>query len=644
MGRGEPSRMWQASSPRPSPPQACGGEGDTQLVQKLRCAQPPSSPLLGIVRNGPLCQHPFRLPEPHEGNRGCRELVLRDFVLGKKFVNRWNRPLASVWIALAMASFQHCDQGWADPSNRLEITAVAVGGKPLKWEAGKELSLGAFPENILFSMGAAMNATAPPMRLQYKLEGYDQEWHDGNANMFILIRFYDNLDEQVGQQFYDVRGQSAGWNGSPKNSRLTHREEAFVVPAGSAKFQVTISSGGPPATVGIYAVENLTVSRIPTTTSEPVVLLRPPSQGPTDQENPNPPGWARAGTRPSMAKILRLDDPPSEAFAIDDVDVFGHAEWHTLLDASAPPVQPGDKLSMKWDEFYTMGLIATEAHYAMLSAGNYRFRVAEVSAWGAPTGVEATLGVRVPLPFWQLTWFWASAVGVVTGGTVFGARYRAWLRMRAEMFEMQHQRALEQDRLRIAQDIHDDLGARVTQISLISAVAQKKAIPDEARTDFDRISRLCREIVSAMYDTVWAVNPENDNLDEMVNHACQKAHELCQHAQIRCRVDVCELPEQIPLSSQTRHNVMMTVKEALHNVIKHSRATEVTVRVVLDSKWLDISIVDNGCGFASAPGSSGNGLVNMQRRMRDIAGICQVESRPGEGTSIRLRLSINQKD
>jgi signal transduction histidine kinase len=212
--------------------------------------------------------------------------------------------------------------------------------------------------------------------------------------------------------------------------------------------------------------------------------------------------------------------------------------------------------------------------------------------------------------------------------------------MRAEMLEMRHQRALEQDRLRIAQDIHDDLGARVTQISLISAVAQEKAIPEEARADFDRISRLCREIVSATYDTIWAVNPENDNMDEMVNHVCQKAHELCRHAHIRCRVDASELPEQIPLSSQTRHNVMMTIKEALHNVIKHARATEVTLRIAFDGQWLDISITDNGCGFESVAAPSGNGLANMQRRIRDIGGTCQVESQPGQGASVRLRLSI----
>jgi len=552
--------------------------------------------------------------------------------------------LTSVWIALVTASFHFSGKARAQATNSVKINAVAVQGEPLSWVRGKELSLGAFPENILFSFGPATNATPPPVRLRYKLEGYDQEWHDGNATMFILIRFYDKMNEQVGQQFFDAKGQSEGWNGTPKNSRLTHREETVVVPAGSEKFQVTISSGGPPATVGLYVVQNLTVSRLPATNNPPIILLRPPFEAQTDEKDPIPPGWTRAGTRPSMATILKLDDPPSKAFAIYDVDIFGHAEWHSLLDSSAPEVKSGDKLIIDWNEFYTMGLVVSEAHYGTLPAGKYRFRVVDVSPLGVPTGSEASLAVRVPLPFWQLTWFWAVAAGVVTAGTAFGVRYRTSLRMHAEMIEMRQQRALEQDRLRIARDIHDDLGARVTQISLISAVAQKKAIQDDARADFDRISRLCREIVSAMYDTIWAVNPENDNLDEMVNHVCQKAHELCQQAQIRCRLDICELPEQVPLSSQARHNVMMTVKEAIHNVIKHARATEVTVRVIVDGQLLDISITDNGCGFESATASPGNGLVNMNRRIRDIGGSCQLDSRPGEGAAVRLRLPICRKD
>src|SRR5258707_4043293 len=115
--------------------------------------------------------------------------------------------------------------------------------------------------------------------------------------------------------------------------------------------------------------------------------------------------------------------------------------------------------------------------------------------------------------------------------------------MRAEMAGLKQQQALDLDRLRIAQDIHDDLGAQVTQISLLSALAQGNAsFPTEAREGFDRISCLCRELVSALYETVWAVNPENDNLDALGNYLCQKMQELCQPAQIRYRVDVSSLP------------------------------------------------------------------------------------------------------
>ena len=150
--------------------------------------------------------------------------------------------------------------------------------------------------------------------------------------------------------------------------------------------------------------------------------------------------------------------------------------------------------------------------------------------------------------------------------------------MRREMVRLKQQRALEQERLRIAHDIHDDLGARVTQISLLSAMAQDNpAFPEKARADFDKISKMSRELVSALYETVWAVNPENDNLDALGNYLCQMVKQLCERTPLRCRFHVLDLPHEVQVSSQTRHNISMAVKEAVHNIIKHAKASEVTI-------------------------------------------------------------------
>src|SRR5262249_48610320 len=151
--------------------------------------------------------------------------------------------------------------------------------------------------------------------------------------------------------------------------------------------------------------------------------------------------------------------------------------------------------------------------------------------FGNPYGPALSFGIVVPPPFWRTSWFWSisvfSAVGLVLGGW----RYAAWRRTRVELVLLRGERALEQERLRISRDIHDDLGARITEISLASALAKTKpALPASAAADFDHICGLSRELVSALYETVWAVSPENDNLEALGNYLCQMSNHLCENA------------------------------------------------------------------------------------------------------------------
>jgi signal transduction histidine kinase len=234
---------------------------------------------------------------------------------------------------------------------------------------------------------------------------------------------------------------------------------------------------------------------------------------------------------------------------------------------------------------------------------------------------------------------------IFVAASAAGARYRTAYKLRRELQRLEQQRELEQERLRIARDIHDDLGARVTQISLLSAMApDHPGFPQNARADFDRISRMSRDLVSALYETVWAVNPENDNLSALGNYLRQVTSQLCELAQLRCRLYIPALPRDVLVSSQTRHNITMAVKEAVHNAIKHASASEVTVRVTFAESWLTVSIQDNGCGFQAAGLPSGNGLANMKRRLEDLGGNCVVESQPGRGTSVHLRLMIGSAE
>jgi signal transduction histidine kinase len=151
---------------------------------------------------------------------------------------------------------------------------------------------------------------------------------------------------------------------------------------------------------------------------------------------------------------------------------------------------------------------------------------------------------------------------------------------------------------------------------------------------------MSRELVSALYETVWAVNPENDNLEALGNYACQMVKQLCEQTPLRCRFHVMDLPHEVQVSSQTRHNISMAVKEAVHNIIKHAKASEVTIRMVFADGSLEVTVHDDGAGFQPGEGVSGHGLSNMKQRLQNIGGSCTVESKSGGGTTVRLSLRI----
>jgi signal transduction histidine kinase len=181
----------------------------------------------------------------------------------------------------------------------------------------------------------------------------------------------------------------------------------------------------------------------------------------------------------------------------------------------------------------------------------------------------------------------------------------------------------------------------VTQISLVSGLAQSDhTLSEKALADFNTISGMARELVSALYETVWAVNPENDNLDALGNYVCQMVDNLCDKAQLRRRLRVAELPRDFQVSSHVRHNLIMAVKEAVHNAIKHAKASELSVYVDWEGTTLTIRVQDGGCGFAPANSATGNGLANMRRRLEHLGGTCTIQSQPGRGTTVSFRVNL----
>jgi len=275
------------------------------------------------------------------------------------------------------------------------------------------------------------------------------------------------------------------------------------------------------------------------------------------------------------------------------------------------------------------------AHYGSLRPGDYRFRVLACNSDGIWNEAGSVMQVRI-LPHYYETWWFrgASVCGII--GVVFGiARYRFNMKLRRQTEQMERRAAVEQERARIAKDIHDDLGSSLTLIAVMGDLASQ----DKDHNRVEKMSATARLAVRSLDEIVWAVNPRNDKLANLLDYIGGYAVDYLSAAQIRCRLDV---PEQMPaheLSSKVRYGVFLTVKEALQNIVKHSQAKEVWLRVSLGAGHLKIVISDNGRGFSAAPEDAlADGLRNMRQRMSDIGGRCDIESRVGAGTEIMLEL------
>ncbi|MGO8838583.1 MAG: two-component regulator propeller domain-containing protein [Limisphaerales bacterium] len=295
------------------------------------------------------------------------------------------------------------------------------------------------------------------------------------------------------------------------------------------------------------------------------------------------------------------------------------------------------------------------AYYSYPKPGNYTFRVTAANNDGVWNENGASLAFTVLPHFWQTWWFTGAAVlaGIgAVGGTV---RYVTRRRLQQKMKRLERQRALENERSRIARDIHDDLGSNLARIMMLSQSNRAEGEdPQQVMTRLGKVYLTARELTRTVDEIVWAVSPHHDTLDSLVNYLGKFTQDFLNVAGIRCRLIVpIELPAW-PLTAEVRHSLFLAFKEALHNVIKHAAATEVHVSLTLAESGFSVSIEDNGRGFDPAgvgevaePNDpvrivSGHGLANMRKRLEGIGGECRVDSAPGKGTRITFIVRVKK--
>ncbi len=280
------------------------------------------------------------------------------------------------------------------------------------------------------------------------------------------------------------------------------------------------------------------------------------------------------------------------------------------------------------------------ATYSRLPQGSYVFRVVACGSDGTWDSTGASLALTVTPFVWQTWWFRLSMLGLFTLSLAATVRYVSFRRLQRQLRMLEQQSALHKERARIAKDIHDDLGANLTEIALLGELAQQdRGEPEKAAERVGKISSTARQAIKSLDEIVWAVNPRTDTLAHLIDYAGQFALDYLRLAGVRCRLDLPEQTPQRELSTELRHNLFLVVKEALNNVVRHARATEVWFRAKATPEGLDMSVEDNGCGFSVAPdNAAADGLRNMQQRLEELGGTCSIESRPGHGTRVLLHL------
>jgi signal transduction histidine kinase/ligand-binding sensor domain-containing protein len=287
------------------------------------------------------------------------------------------------------------------------------------------------------------------------------------------------------------------------------------------------------------------------------------------------------------------------------------------------------------------------ANYNYVPPGDYTFRVIACNNDGVWNETGAAVAFTVLPFFWQTMWFRTLAgvaLVMASGGLVWFDTRR---RMRRKFERLERQHVIEQERARIANDIHDDLGSHLTRITMLSETARSELDnPAKARDGLTQIYDTTRELTRAMDEIVWAVNPKHDTVEGLVNYLEKFALDFLETAGIRCRL---EMPMQFPdwsLTSEARHNLFLAFKEALHNVVRHAAAAEVCITLELEPSAFKLIIEDDGKGFdpeaqAAEDGTAardrlatGNGLETMRRRLAQMGGRCEIHSTPGRGTQV----------
>lgn len=282
-------------------------------------------------------------------------------------------------------------------------------------------------------------------------------------------------------------------------------------------------------------------------------------------------------------------------------------------------------------------------NYANLKPGSYRFLVRALNADGLLSDKPAAFAFTIVPPVWQRWWFIALAVLLLAALT-----HLAYVYHTRRLIE------LERVRTRIATDLHDDIGANLSKIAILSEVAGHELAGAQASpssTPLAQIAETSRDCVDAMSDIVWAVNPQRDHLSDLTQRMRRFAEDLLDAREIDFTIRSTIDEKDVRLGSDLRREIYLIFKECVNNLVKHSGCRRAELSFNVNGSWLTVAISDDGRGFmvteagnnGVSAGMGGHGLMSMQRRAEALGGSLQIDSEIGRGTTVTLAVPIRQR-
>lgn len=263
--------------------------------------------------------------------------------------------------------------------------------------------------------------------------------------------------------------------------------------------------------------------------------------------------------------------------------------------------------------------------------------------------------LRAP-PWWTLKkvlWF-AGGLGLVSlaaFGWVGVLRRQVTERTRQLETQIQERqraerwRDIEQERARVAHDLHDDLGAGLTEVNMLTSLVKTPATSSEEKNRYlDELAGTARRMVTSLDEIVWAMNPRNDTIASLASYFGSYSQRLLDLASIACGLEVAEDLPEYPLDPKFRQEIFLAFKEALTNIVRHARATRVWLRIFVRNDFLFVELSDDGHGFHRRewqPGS--DGLANMKERLKSLGGDCEIVSEIQKGTTVRFHAPLPKK-